>query len=256
MKKCDSINYSLDFHYFSADWVGVKFLAWFDRQINNDENKRYQKELINKYSQINFVPISEIKDLYSQVFFNNICRKILIKSGSSYKEVFHICYQNLEITDIIVFTSKISKYIEAKSEFDTVSKVVDRFEALVGVVDDIINGQIIDYLIPLSLNKIPHNIHKYMNDDSFCFKSFNDVPLEGPSYNNIVKLTNDWKFGHPQEDINKFFNIIKSNKDNQKVLSAKLLTFYTTHPVNKICKHNLSKLKLNLSRLFGQVSLK
>ena len=37
---------------------GFKIKVWFDKQINNDENKRYQKELRNKYSQFDFVPIN------------------------------------------------------------------------------------------------------------------------------------------------------------------------------------------------------
>jgi hypothetical protein len=208
--------------------VKIKFIIWFDKNINNSENRSYQDELKKRYSNYDFRPISSIDEL-KEISSNLSERGILITSGSSYKEVLDICYSVLYITDIIIFTFDTKKYMDAKYEYDKVSNVVNNFKELTNLIDNIIKGSnfLVDYLIPLNISKIPSNISKYINPAKYGFKSFDEVSLDESKYDGIVNFAKDLKISTSKEDIKKFLKIFKS-KSNPENISKEILRLYTT----------------------------
>ena len=206
----------------------MSILIWIDKNVENDENKNYIKELSN----LNEFIIYTYKDVKSgikklkQIKFKNT---FVISSGSLYKEFIKEFKkeENLinTIPKILIFTRDRNKFLKSSKDIEK-EFINDPFYNFGGIKT--VFSEIKDFL----LNKIPKKIRE-LEEDNLIFEYIDDIkklylPLY---YKTLIKIT-------PLDDFDKFNQFILSKYSNSKQI---LKLFLQLNSMKKIPIKLLSK---------------
>ncbi|CAF0921548.1 unnamed protein product, partial [Brachionus calyciflorus] len=209
----------------SCEKYQFKNFVWFDKNINNIENKGYQSQLRHISEAFTYYFINEISDLES-FFNNNTERTMLIVSGSSHKEIFDLYYNNKNLTDIILFVFDIEKYTHVPQEYRKCFKVVNNYDDLFFSIKNLIDDA--KYIRVIPLDKLPSSIAKF--NSNYAYNDFSEIPKNLKNFKNLIETGNNLSYGLQKEALKKavdnFIKII--TKDNLKNEKAKeILRLYT-----------------------------
>lgn len=202
----------------------IKNIIWFDPSVMNEENSKYQIQLRNSFPKCNFYAFDNLDNC--KIFIKTLqTRTILISCGKKHKELFDRCYFEKQLTDMMIFASKLTLYADAKTKYPRIFRIVDKIESLVESINDIFNDDTFDWVIPLE--KVNQKVLKYNN--SFVFKNFSEISKEPREYYRLVNKAVELKIADKlkaEKEVHKFIMALRNPLDKLRTAKA-IIHLYT-----------------------------
>ena len=201
-------------------------LIWFDKNIQNLENKNYQDQLKQELTKkLNFYFISDVDTLKKQLDKLE-SKTFFISSGSAYKEISNLLTAyDVYVKHIIIFTSKISEKYKKSNSFVSMQEILVYINKELESEQQISNLN--DGIILVDKFKEYYSAVLFLLTDEYSYKSFSEIPLEISSYDSIKTFANSNSIYFDSGYINMFVEMIKTFRDNDNKLAEELLKLYT-----------------------------
>ena len=201
-------------------------LIWFDKNIQNSENKYCQDQLKHELTKkLNFYFINDIETLKKQLDKLD-SKTFFISSGSAYKEISNLLpAYDVYVKHIIIFTSKIIEKYKKSNSFLSMQDIIVYINKELESEQSINNLN--DGVILVDKFKDYYSAVLFLLTDEFSYKSFSEIPLEISSYDSIKTFANSNGINFDWEYINMFVELIKTFRDNDNKVAEELLKLYT-----------------------------
>lgn len=207
----------------------IKKVVWFDSNVRNSENSRYETQIRNKLAP-KLIDLSTFDDKAKLVAFVNglSSRTLLITSGSSHKDVFGSCYNSTSITDVILFAFNVDLYKDVKQSYDKVYRVVNSFDSLLESIEDVLNDNTFNWVLPL--DRINKSLVKFNND--YAYLNFKQIPKDIKYYSSIIEKAAELKLSNTAEarkEVEEFLKVV--NNSNDKKVAESIIYMYTCESI-------------------------